>query len=111
MKIPFLNLKKKNVGKKKIFSFLFFLGKDPYRDWKSLIIFFSILFVIVISMNVYLFLGVVRGDLFQVQDDQGVPPKPFDREFMMEVLSDFDAKQKRLEVLKQNNIAISDPSL
>lgn len=108
MKNFFLNIKRKKTGKKSPFSFIFSFGKDPYLDWKALVLFFVVFFVIDIIFSIYFFSGVSSGDLFKVSNDQ-VKPKTFDRVFTKEVLSDFDSKQKRLEELNRNKADIINP--
>ncbi|MEO8638147.1 MAG: hypothetical protein ABI430_04585 [Candidatus Taylorbacteria bacterium] len=103
--------KKKAASNKKKIPIFFSFWKNPYHDWKILLIVSAVLFLAVLSLSIYLFAGVLKGDLSSVPLQEEATPKTFKQEVLKGIISDFDARAIKLNELRAQRIDIADPSL
>lgn len=109
----------KSFDFKKITASLKFLKRGEYKsisakaehDWKIMLVSFFVLWIIIISLSMFLFFQIEGGQIFKTDVPQ-VENKPAINKVVLEdVVNSFEAKKVRGEGLKNQKLNIPDPSL
>jgi hypothetical protein len=87
------------------------ISAKAQHDWKIMLVSFFVLWIIIISLSMFLFFQIEGGKIFQTNAQQ-VENKPVINKAVLEdVVNSFEAKKARGEGLKTQKLNIPDPSL
>ena len=93
------------------FSGLSVLGRGQRFDWEMLLSFLLLIFVIVVSFSVHVFLGVRAGDIFTDDYKPPVHNITINKTVLDNVLRKFDLKAMTAQKLETSKPVFVDPSL
>jgi hypothetical protein len=85
--------------------------RDPYADWFKVLIIISVLFVVVVIADGYLFLKISRGEIFVTSTESDSRSTTIDRTSLKKANDFYDAKEAALIQLKMSQPTLIDPSL
>ncbi len=87
------------------------LWPDVSHDWKTLLVSFVCLNILIFVGSIYFFLTTSREEFSVSGQNNPTPVGTIDREALKETLSLFEARRVSFEALKQQAPATVDPSL
>ena len=88
----------------------FQFGKNPARDWKTLLFACVLVTLALLSFASYLYEGISRGDIFQVAE-KGLPAADsLNRDLLSKTIGAYDTHARTLEKLKASPPRLVDPS-
>ncbi len=110
MKLPSLNLRSfKNLFSKKAGKSE--LDYNAKRDWKMLLIFFTVIAFVLACFSGYLFYKINNGDIFTVEKVENSPVDVVNKKNLDETVDRFESKKAKLLELKEKKIFSVDPSI
>lgn len=109
MKLTFF--KKGKAESKKSFKAKLTSEERAKKDWLIMIVVFTVLIVVVVGCDTYLFMRINEGDLFapagEVQDNETVVTK----KIILDAENYFSARQKEYDAFKTTPPSEIDPSI
>lgn len=108
----------KNLDLKNIFS----KSKEPQsdfpnlsmkaaHDWKMILLIFFVLMFVVVGLNLLLFIKISEGEAFGKNISSGSEEATIDISSLGGIVSSFEEKEKRTELIIEESTASIDPSL
>lgn len=82
----------------------------PSRDWKIILVAFTILNIIMAVFSTFLFLQINKGEIFVVDVPIPSSTNSLNREELQNILSFFEEKKRAFVSLKINKPTLVDPS-
>ena len=95
------------IFKKKPFNAM----NSPKKDWRRMLIIFTVLNIISVFLSFYMFWQINEGNIFNVGDNSNVLQSTIDKKGLEEVISYFDVRQKNFNDLETGGIKTTDPSI
>ena len=85
---------------------------NSHRDWLIIVFVFSVMFIFVILLSMYLFSGISNNTLFKPTSENSTSPVPVvDRTSFLNTMSYYTDKAAKLESLKTTPLSLIDPGL
>ncbi len=86
-------------------------GRSQHFDWEVLLTLSLGVIIIVVLVSVQVFLGVKKGDIFNVEKKTDVPVSTINRDKIDAVIDAFARREQQLTDLQTNKPVSVDPSL
>lgn len=86
------------------------LGENPETDWKFIFIFTALLTVLIITLSVFTFIKIDKGEIFLVKESTG-EEEGLDLKVLKETVSYYENKALEFERIKSTKTSSVDPSL
>jgi len=111
--MKFKNLDIKNIFKKRSFHRKDYqnLSLKAAHDWKLVLAVFSIIIIVVATLNFYLFIRVSEGEAFSRYDSSEIEKEAINLKDMEKIISFFDGKALKINNLVNSSEWDVDPSL
>jgi len=87
------------------------VGAKAHHDWKTMLVFFFFLWVVVVSLSMFLFFQIEGGKIFKTDIPKTENRPVINKKTLNDVVNSFEAKKTLAEELKTKKIEIPDPSL
>ena len=87
------------------------LGRGPERDWKIIFISIIILALVAISLSVYIFIKIDKGEIFVVRQSEEDKAKSLDISLLKKTVSYYQDKAAKFERMKKERSTVADPSI
>lgn len=84
--------------------------RSVHFHWKLMFSSFLALNTLIIFSSLYLFLGINKGDIFLVEQNQEIRVETIDRNILQEIVASFEIKKALFESRKLSPPDIPDPS-
>ncbi len=82
----------------------------PVRDWKILVITFSVLAVIAIAGNLYLYVQISAGEIFLTPQKQSVSHDSISKSTLDDTIEYYQSKMERQKAVGDVKLRFTDPS-
>ena len=92
-------------------SWLFGFGTSPEADWRIILISAMILVVLIITLSVFIFIKIDKGEIFVVERLAEQSEKTLNLSLLKETVSYYEAKDLELGKIKNATTVATDPSL
>ena len=93
------------------FSRKFESGEHVERDWGVMLIGFTVLVLLIVILEGYLFMRINRGDFFSNQSTSGVRTETLNRKTLLDVAGYFEAREKEYADFRATSTPQIDPSI
>lgn len=82
----------------------------PYRDWKIIVNAFFVAFMVLVALHMYVFVELSNDTLF-AQKDTTDTVIMFNKDRLLKVVDQYDAKAAKYNALLETKPAVVDPSV
>lgn len=72
---------------------------NAYRDWRWLLVVFFVLLIVVVGINVYIFMKINRGEIFQSDKTATAQAETIDRDRLKQTIDYYTARAEHFEAL------------
>lgn len=89
-------------------------GRNPFRDWKTIVTAFSFVGAFLVGWSIYLFWGIYSGFIFNTPTVETKPAEKLDERAMNRIIEEYEKKAVDFEAVRASLSATStaiDPSL
>jgi hypothetical protein len=85
--------------------------RNPYKDWFIMLIFFAVMFLVILGIAGYMFLGINNGTLMNPNISKTPDTPDLDKASITSIADFYITNENKLESLKSTPMDIIDPGL
>jgi hypothetical protein len=86
-------------------------GVTPESDWKKLLVITIALSVLVSALNIFMYIRVDRGEIFEIYGETGEEVPKLDIEELKKTTDYYESKASEFEKIKSGSSGSADPSV
>lgn len=86
-------------------------GRNPFRDWKKLLVAFFVLDSLVILASLYVLWLVSSESIFEIEGGDEVTVETVDRRQLTKLIKQYEERQTKFDAAATSVPAVVDPSL